>query len=111
MITILHLITGLDTGGSEMMLYNLVARSDPTRFQHVVVSLSGIGAVGDRIAALGVPIHSLHMRRGVPDPRAFLRLLGVMRRVRPDVVQTWLYHADALGLLAASVSRVPVVWN
>jgi glycosyltransferase involved in cell wall biosynthesis len=111
MITVLHLITSLDVGGTEMMLSKLVARSDPARFRHVVVSLAGVGPVGEQIAALGVPVHSLRMRRGMPDPRAFWQLLAVMRRVRPDVVQTWLYHADALGVLAANVLRVPVVWN
>jgi glycosyltransferase involved in cell wall biosynthesis len=111
MITILHVITGLDTGGAEMMLYKLVARSDPAQFQHIVVSLTQVGPVGEKIGALGVPVHSLRMRRGVADPRALLRLLALMRHVRPDVVQTWLYHADALGTLAAAVLRVPVVWN
>jgi len=111
MITILHVITGLDTGGAEMMLYKLVARSDTAQFRHIVVSLTQIGPVGEKIAALGVPVHSLRMRRGMADPRALLRLLVVMRHVRPDVVQTWLYHADALALPAAALLRVPVVWN
>lgn len=113
MITVLHLITGLDTGGTEMMLYKLVERSDPARFRHVVVSLAAVGPVGEKIAALGVPVHSLHMRRGLPDPRSLIRLVAVTRRVRPDVVQTWLYHADLLGSLGAALSRprVPVVWN
>src|SRR5215204_5586179 len=111
MIAILHVITGLDTGGTEMMLYKLVARSDPGRFRHVVVSLAAVGPVGEQIAALGVPVHSLRMRRGMPDPRALVQLLALMQRVRPDVVQTWLYHADALGALVAAMLRVPVVWN
>src|SRR5688572_20470944 len=108
MIKILHLITGLGTGGTEMMLYKLVERSDPAQFRHIVVSLSQAGPVAEKIAALGVPVHSLNMRRGTPDPRPLMRLLGVMRRMRPDVVQTWLYHADLLGLLGASVVRTPV---
>jgi glycosyltransferase involved in cell wall biosynthesis len=111
MITVLHLISTLETGGTEMMLSKLVARSDPGRFRHVVVSLTTVGPVGEQIAALGIPVSSLRMRRGMPDPRALIRLVRVMRRAKPDVVQTWLYHADALGLLGAAAMRVPVVWN
>lgn len=111
MITVLHLITGLDTGGTEMMLYKLVERSDPVRFRHVVVSLTDVGSVGQRITALGIRVYSLRMRRGVPDPRALWRLRAVLLRMRPDVLQTWLYHADLLGVLGATLVRTPLVWN
>jgi glycosyltransferase involved in cell wall biosynthesis len=111
MIKILHLITGLEIGGAEIMLYKLVAHADRGRFQHAVVSMLEVGPVGERIEAIGLPVYTLGMRRGVPNPRALFRLLGVLRRTKPDVVQTWLYHADLLGLLGASLTRVPVAWN
>lgn len=111
MITVLHLITGLDTGGAETMLYKLVARSDRARFRHVVVSLTDAGPIGGKIVALGVPVYTLGMRRGRPSPLAAIRWLALLRRVAPDLVQTWLYHADLLGLLGATVVRLPVVWN
>src|SRR5262245_47512828 len=111
MIEVLHLITGLDTGGAEMMLYKLVANSDRTRFRHIVVSMLEIGPIGHRIVALGIPVHSLHMRRGLPDPRSVFRLNALLRRTTPDVLQTWLYHADLLGTLGAAFVRLPLVWN
>lgn len=112
MITVLHLITGLSAHGAETMLYKLVARSDRARFRHVVVSLTDTGTLGEGIEALGIPLHTLMMRRGIPDPTAMVRLLALLRRVSPDVVQTWLYHADLLGLLTAKLAgRRVVVWN
>jgi glycosyltransferase involved in cell wall biosynthesis len=111
MITVLHLITGLQAHGAEMMLYKLVAHSDRARFRHVVVSMTGEGALGEQIKALDIPLYSLGMRRGLANPIAAVRFLILLRRVAPDVVQTWLYHADLLGLCGALALRIPVVWN
>jgi glycosyltransferase involved in cell wall biosynthesis len=40
-----------------------------------------------------------------------LRLVRLLVRERPAVLQTWMYHANLLGLLAGRVVRIPVVWN
>lgn len=111
MITVLHAITGLNAHGAETMLYKLVAGSDRARFRHVVVSLTDAGALGGQIEALGIPVHTLGMRHGLPNPIAAARFLTLLRRVSPGVVQTWLYHADLLGLLSPLAKRVPVAWN
>jgi glycosyltransferase involved in cell wall biosynthesis len=110
--TVMHLITGLETGGAETMLARLVAGMDRDRLGSVVVSLTDAGTVGGRIAAADIPLEVLGMRRGRLDPRAPLRLLGLLRRYRPAILQTWLYHADLLGLVAHALGRAPhLVWN
>ena len=111
-IRITHLITDLETGGAEMMLYNLLSTMASKDFESNVISLSDIGYVGGKILRLGVPVSSLKMHRGVPNPLNLLRLVRLIRKNQPDVIQTWLYHADLLGLLAGKLARVPViVWN
>jgi glycosyltransferase involved in cell wall biosynthesis len=112
MIRITHIITGLNTGGAEMMLFKLLSRLDRSRFTPEVVSLTSDGPVGDRIRGLDVPVRVVGMARGVPDPRGILRLAAHLRRSRPDVVQTWMYHADLIGGLAARLAGVrAVAWN
>jgi glycosyltransferase involved in cell wall biosynthesis len=112
MLTIVHLITGLETGGAEGMLARLVAGSDRARFRSVVVSMTRPGLVGQAIVEAGIPLRSLGMRRGVPDPRGLLRLRWILREFRADVLQTWLYHADMLGLAAWRLGWVPrLLWN
>lgn len=109
--TVLHLITGLDTGGTEVMLAKLVGQSNSDSNRHVVVSLKDSGPVGKSIAALGVSVKSLQMSSPLSVALAPMRLNKILRREKPDVIQTWLYHADLLGLLGARLSRKPVVWN
>ena len=112
MIDVVHLITGLDIGGAELMLVRLLAHMDRTRFRSTVVSMTGRGALADRIEALQVPVITLGMRHGVPSPLAVTRLASHLRAARPVVLQTWLYHADLLGYVAGRLAHVPaIVWN
>jgi glycosyltransferase involved in cell wall biosynthesis len=112
MIRITHVITGLNTGGAEMMLFKLLSRVDRNRFAPEVASLTSDGPVGERIRGLGIPVHAVGMVRGVPDPRGLLRLASYLRRSRPDLVQTWMYHADLIGGLAARAAGVRrLAWN
>lgn len=111
-LRVCHLISSLDVGGAEVSLLRLLSRMNGRRFENRVVSLIPAGSVGERIRDLGVTVDSLEMRRGRPSAGVLLRLVRMLRHERPDVLQTWLYHADLLGLLAASLAaRPPVVWN
>lgn len=112
MLRITHIITGLYTGGAEIMLLRLLEHTDRTRFEPEVIALTGAGPVADKIRALGIPVRILGMRRGIPDPVGMLRLSGILRRSRPDVVQTWLYHADLIGGLAARIAGIrAIAWG
>lgn len=111
-IKIVHLITELNTGGAEQMLHKLVTRMDPKAFSPLVVSMTDRGPIGERLASEGVPVLELGMRLGRPNPVGLLRLCRLLREHDPDVLQTWLYHADLLGLVAGKASAVKrIVWG
>lgn len=111
-ISILWLISGLEYGGAEMMLYKLLSRMDRSRFAAEVVSMIDFGPFSAKIRELGVPLHSLGMRRGIPNPMGMVRLVRRLRQTRPDVIQTWMYHADLIGGLAAKLAGgIPVAWG
>lgn len=97
---VLHVITGLDRGGAESQLAALVATPRTARPEQRVVSLTAPGAVAERVTAAGVPVDSLDMRRGLPDPRALRRLARLMGTWAPDAIQSWMYHADLVTTLA-----------
>lgn len=103
-------ITGLGTGGAEAMLLKLIEHCPVLRAGRITTLTSG-GELEVRMRSLGVHVDSLGMRPGLPDPRAVVRLACRFRRERPDVVSTWMYHADLIGGLAAKAVGVPVVWG
>ena len=110
---IVHTITGLSTGGAERALYNVLSGGLATRFESAVISLRDRGAFGERIEALGVPVHALGIRHGIPGPAALLRLRSLVRELRPDVVQGWMYHGNLAASVAAAMApgRPAVAWN
>lgn len=109
---VLHIITGLNPGGAETMLYRLISRTDRNKFMVEVISLIDIGSIGQKILALNVPVRTLGMRPGVANPAALFRLVRWLRRDPPDIIQTWMYHADLIGGLAAKLAgSIPVAWG
>jgi glycosyltransferase involved in cell wall biosynthesis len=112
MITVLHLITDLDVGGAEMMLYRIASHSDQESFRHVIVSMQDEGKLGMRFKVAGLRVYALGMQRGKPDASGMARLWSIMCQERPSLLQTWLYHADLLGtLMTRLIRKTPLVWN
>lgn len=111
-IRITHLITGLNTGGAEMMLYKVLCQMNRDAFRAEVISMIEIGALGEKIAKLGIRVRTLHMRPGIPDPRALWRLVRILKEQRPDLMQTWMYHANLMGSIAAKLAQdIPIIWG
>ena len=103
--TVLHVIPGLGMGGAENMLATLVTAKRGNAPRAVVVDLLEGGHNAKRIRDAGIPLICLGMRHGIPDPRAVWRLAGIVRRHRPDVVQSWMYNADLAATLALRLSK------
>jgi glycosyltransferase involved in cell wall biosynthesis len=111
MARILHVITDLDVGGAETMLYKLLSASSPA-FEHRVVSLAPLGPMADRIAGLGVPVFSLDVRAAIPDPRRLWKLRSLSRQIAPDLIMGWMYHANLMASFAGwSVGNARVFWG
>jgi glycosyltransferase involved in cell wall biosynthesis len=110
-LKVLHIITGLNIGGAEMNLLKLLSALDSNAFSQEVISLSGPGVLLPRIEALGVPVHPFQTTAKFPNPAALLRLSRLIRHSSPHIVQTWMYHADLLGGLAARLAGKKVVWG
>lgn len=89
-----------------MMLLKVLEHLDRQRFNPCVISLIASGELAPRIEALGIPVHSSNMNGGVADLVSLYQLVRLIKQYQPDVVHTWMYHADLLGGLAARLAGV-----
>jgi glycosyltransferase involved in cell wall biosynthesis len=109
-VTVLHVITGLDNGGAEGALFRLACADRANA--HIVISMTSAGVYGPRLGEAGITVHTAGMPRGRVTLAGLRRILGIMRSVRADVVQTWMYHADLIGgTLARIAGRRAVAWG
>lgn len=107
---VLHIISGLTVGGAETALYRLVTNSRGGDYTHAVVALTPGGALGERLRDAGIELTAFDFKSAPVSQ--FFHLLSLMRRNRPDIVQTWLYHADMFGGVAARLAGNPnVIWG
>lgn len=104
---ILQVIDGMNIGGAEVLLVDLVRRLREAG--HVVrVAYSTPGPMAARLTEMGVPLTRLPRLARV-DPLLLLRLVKLMRREKPDLVHTHLFKSDVHGRLAARWAGVPVL--
>lgn len=110
---VLHFVHGIGGGGAEAMLINLAETLDPDRFRSIVVAVNAKPwpHLAARLREAGVTLHDL-------ESTAFLKretmskLRAILRQERPDIVQTWMHHADLVGGWAARLAGVrKVVWS
>lgn len=108
--TILHVISGLGDGGAQSSLHAL-CKQDEASLQHVV-SLTDSGKFGPLLEAQGISVTCLGMKRGRVSLSGLWRLWQLIRRTRPDAIQTWMYHADLLGgVVARLAGQRNIVWG
>jgi glycosyltransferase involved in cell wall biosynthesis len=107
---ILHIITGLHDGGAEAVLFRLCTAD--RMFQHHVVSFMDLGKYGSLLQGRGIKVTCLNMPRGWMTVSGLWVLTRLIRHLKPNVVQTWMYHADFVGGLVAHLQGCrSIVWG
>lgn len=108
-----HFIPAPGGGGAEAMLRNLVAAMDRRAWRTSVIVMDGRAwsREMDELRAAGATVHDL-------ESTAFLRrdtlskLVSLLRELCPDVLQTWMHHADFIGGCCAKVAGLKkIVWG
>jgi glycosyltransferase involved in cell wall biosynthesis len=108
--TVVHIITGLKQGGAENALYRFVNFSK-NEIRHVVISLGDRGEYGDKLSLNEIEFYELRMTSRGMNLKSLIRLYRLLKKINPDLIQTWMYHADLIGGLISKVAGFRVFWG
>ena len=110
-MTILTLASALSGGGMERDHFFL--SSELVRMGHSVhVAYLYEGPTGSQtaqgLAKNGVVLHRLRASNN-HDPMLIFQVVGLIRRVKPDILHTWQLQADILGWIVSRLTRRPCI--
>jgi len=105
---IVHIITGLQDGGAENILYKICKHDHLNN--HTVISIISGGKYFLLLKKMGIKVYCLNMK--FYSVTTFFYLIRLLRTLKPDIVQTWLVLGDLLGSIAARLAGIKnVVWT
>jgi len=100
---ILYVITDLELGGVPLHLRRVACAMRERGFRVSIVSLAGIGRVGEMLRSDGVDVETCGGRWRW-DARVLTRLRSLLRRATPDLVHSLLFHANFASRWAANAT-------
>ena len=107
---ILHIISGLRMGGAESILYRLCQHDKENR--HVIISLTDSQDDGMIHNKNNVSVHKLNFSNRKINLFELFKLYKHIKKIKPDVVQTWMIHADMIGGIVARLAGVNnIFWS
>ncbi len=109
-INVLQVVEGLNLGGAEIKLLELIANMDRSRFRTVVCSLGMGERIKEKVTELDVKFVSLARKRRF-DPMLIWKVAKLIRQENIDVVMTTLFYADVVGAFARLFSPTKAVFS
>lgn len=109
---VLFVITKSNFGGAQKYVYDIATNLQKDKFE-IVVALGGSGILIQKLHEQKIPVIPIFSLARDVDPgsdmSAFLELLSIFRKEKPDVVHLNSAKAGGVGALAARLARVPKI--
>ena len=109
---IVHIISGLKSGGAERSLFNVCNSNISDYFKQSVICLGDKAIYGDKLEELGVEVYYLNFKNN-NKLYAFLNFKNIIKKISPDIVQGWMTHGNFASVLAYFIlsGRPSLFWN
>ena len=107
-INVLHLIQGLEIGGLEIMVVNLLERIDRSQYRPSICCYDSLGSLSQGLPEKGIGVHLLRRRPGIDYLYPF-KLARHLRKSKINILH--LHNPTALfyGTLAGKIARTPCI--
>lgn len=106
---IVHIISGLENGGAESILYNVV--SIDKKFSHKVISMTGKGFYGENLEQSNILLDCPKFNSLMNGLAGCLKIIKNLRAIKPKLVVCWMYHPCILAGLISRLMGIPVIWS
>lgn len=107
-IKIVHLVTSLEVGGAQHNMLLGLPRLDPEKYEHILISIMDRMQMEQQFKEQGIEVHSLGLNRKI-DLAVALRLRSLLKKLRPDILHTYLIHGNVLGRIVGRLVGVPII--
>lgn len=107
-IKIVHLVTSLEVGGAQHNMLLGLPRLDPKKYEHILISIMDRMQMEQQFKEQGIEVHSLGLNRKI-DLAVALRLRSLLKKLRPDILHTYLIHGNVLGRIVGRLVGVPII--
>ena len=107
---ILHIITSLDAGGGQWVLFELAKQLNKLGYKQCVISMKPNGSLAEKIIKENIELHELNfsfksLSTSIKECHKFINSF------QPDCIQSWLYHGDFLTILLRPKIKIPIYWG
>jgi len=100
-----YIITGLGTGGAEKHLLKTLPLSKHDKF---VISLTNQNSIGKKLEKKKVKVYYLNLSK-FNFILPLLNLFIILYKENPNLINTYLIHANLIGRIAGKILRIPVI--
>ncbi|HWQ93951.1 MAG TPA: GT4 family glycosyltransferase PelF [Gammaproteobacteria bacterium] len=107
-LNVVHLIQGLEIGGLEMMVVNLVEQLDRAHYRPAVCCYDTLGSLAERLTSQGTSVALVRRKPGV-DLGYILRLARCLRQSGANILHLHNPTAFFYGTLAGKLARIPCI--
>ncbi|MBC8184191.1 glycosyltransferase [candidate division KSB1 bacterium] len=107
-LNILHLVNGFAIGGGELKLLELAENLDKKNYNQVVCSVGQGGPLQERFEKACSKVFVFPKKHRF-DITLVFKVARLIKNENIDIVQTTLFYADIIGVIAGKFTKVPVV--
>lgn len=107
---IVHIITCLDVGGAQKQLINICLNDKEN--EHIIISLWSKKSKFYKEVDRSIRVHYLDLLSKKNYLISLINLFKLLKNLKPDIVQTWLFQADLIGGIISRLANIRIIiWS